>query len=187
MQLLFACGVGSGIFTDPDLRAHLTRAILSTDLASVRKNKALTSLGLCPGYLKLLSETVLDTTDSTSISKVQDWAHEVIKGCAFRPIRYEEWQELGLDAIWLSLLSLQGIAQKEPGKNRPTEDLPEMEDSREREETLQRWRAILILLESGCLAAETIEKAVLQPGKNNVTMIIAGSLGSRDPGKLLRE
>jgi hypothetical protein len=183
MQLLFACGVGSGIFTNPDLRARLTEAILSTDLGSVRKNKALTSLGLCPGYLKLLTESPLETADSTSTRKVQDWAHEVIKGCAVRPIRCEEWQELGLDAIWLSLLSLQGVTQKETGKSRPADELSETQANPDREETLKRWRAILMLLESGCLASETVEKAVLQPGKNNLIVIVAGSLGSRDPGK----
>ena len=185
MQLLFACGISSGIFADPDIRARLTEAILSANLASVRKNKALTSLGLCPGYIKLLIEPLLDTVEPPSTRTVQDWAHEVIKGCAVRPIRFEEWQELGLDAIWLSLLSLQGITQKEPGKSRPADHSSETEDDRDREESLKRWRVILMLLESGCLAGETIEKAIIQPGKNNLVVMVAGSLGSRDPGKLV--
>jgi hypothetical protein len=183
---MFACGVGSGVISNPDIRARLIPAILAADLVNVRRNKALTGLGLCPGYLKLLTDDIAEISDSESRRKVQDWVNEVIKGCVSRPIRWEEWQELGLDGIWLSLLGLQGIAQKQPGKIQSTDASSEPEGDRERDESLKRWRTVLMVLESGCLATETVEKAILQPGKNNLIVVIAGSFGSQDPGKAMR-
>ena len=180
LQLLFARHDGVGVLRDPEIQDRLKEAILKDDVSSVRKNKKLAHLGLCPGYISLLADQVFDKEDAVVRRQIRAWAAEVIRGCAARPVRLEEWTELGMDTIWTGLMDLQGITQKVPGKTDPLLTIGEDES---RSSSLYRWCAVLVLLESNCLGPDVLEKSVLKPGKGNLVVTIAGSFGSADPGK----
>lgn len=180
LQLLFARHEGEGVLSNPEVRERLRTAIRASDGSAVRKNKSLTNLGLCPGFITLLSGQVFGGEDADTRRKVREWAVEVIRGCTVRPLKLEEWKELGMETQWAKLIDLQGIAQKTPGVKDPS--VPAGENDA-RTKSLERWRAVLVLLESGSLSPDVLEKSVLKSGKGNLVVTIAGSFGSADPGK----
>jgi hypothetical protein len=184
LQLLFSRHNGKGVLANPDIQDRVKAAILASSTGT-KKNKDLTYLGLCPGYITLLSGQAFEGEDVEVRKQIREWATEIVRGCASRPIRLEEWTELGMETIWTGLMDLKGIKQKGASK---TELSPSSSTSEEetRMSSLYRWRAVLILLESNCLGQDVIEKSVLKPGKGNVIVTIAGSFGSQDPGKSWR-
>lgn len=185
LQLLFCRHDGEGVLANLQIQERIKTAVLMTP-AERRKNKNLTHLGLCPGYITLLSGQAFEQETPEIRNKIREWAAETVRGCATRPIRSEEWTELGMGTIWTGLMDLKGIKQKESGKTEASSTSSSFVVNGEEEarmSSLYRWKAVLILLESGCLGQDVIEKSILKTGKGNLILTIAGSFGSQDPGK----
>lgn len=203
LQLLFCRPAGTGVLTHSKIKDQVLDSILETDspplphtgTASAARPEWM-SLGACPGLVPLLyAPQVVGGRDDAARRKIQDWAAMAIRACAASTsLTVIEWVELGFDTLWMELVETTGMSQGKTNSGeiaaaaattttKQVTDIGQERSGEERKIAIRRWRAVMLLLESGGLARDVVEKYVLRQGKQNLVAIVAGSFSSQDPSK----